>query len=195
MLNQFFSINLILRLLVGTVFLFSGLIKLTDPIGFSLTIQAYFQGFAIDFSSLFLELIPYSLWIAISVCVVEVILGMALLLKFKLELAIRALLLLTGFFTLLTLYTLWFGRINSCGCLSNAIPLTPRQSFIKNIFLLLALHLLNKHSNPTAGSHHRKSTFIYLIFMGMLSIGIGWYTASRLPIIDFSPYQICNYLH
>ncbi|OJW70316.1 MAG: hypothetical protein BGO68_02480 [Candidatus Amoebophilus sp. 36-38] len=190
MLIKFPSINQILRLLVGTVFVFSGLIKLNDPIEFSLTIQTYFQGFAIDFSSLFLLLIPYSLLIAISVCVVEIILGVALLLKFELKLVIRALFLLTGFFTLLTLYTLWFDRVDSCGCLSSAIPLTPRQSFTKNILLLLALHLLNKHSRHITYQRYASLTLVYLILIGIFSIGIGWYTSSRLPIIDFGPYQV-----
>lgn len=190
MLIKFLSINQILRLLIGTVFVFSGLIKLNDPIGFSLTIQTYFQGFAIDFSSLFLLLIPYSLLIASSVCVVEIILGVALLLKFEIKFIIRALFLLTGFFTLLTLYTLWFGRVDSCGCLSSAIPLTPRQSFTKNILLLLALHLLNKHGRHTTYQRYFSLTLVSIILIGVCIIGIGWYTSSRLPIIDFGPYQV-----
>lgn len=187
MLTKSVYSNPILRLLVGVVFIFSGLIKLNDPVGFSITIETYIQGFAIDFGAFFLSLINYSLPIAIIVCVIEVILGAALILKFEIKFIIRALLLLTGFFTVLVLYTLWFRPINSCGCLSSAIPLTPRQSLIKNIFLLIALHLLNKHTRYKARSG---STVIYLILVGIFSTGIGWYAARKLPIIDFGPYQI-----
>lgn len=187
MLTKSVYSNSILRLLVGVVFVFSGLIKLNDPVGFSITIQTYIQGFGIDFGAFFLSLIHYSLPIAITVCVVEVVLGAALILKFQIKSVIRSLFLLTGFFTALVLYTLWFRPIDSCGCLSSAIPLTPRQSLIKNIFLLIALHLLNKHTRYKARSG---STIIYLILVGIFSIGIGWYASSKLPIIDFGPYQV-----
>lgn len=184
------SVSNILRLFVGTLFLFSGLIKLNDPIGFSLTIETYLNGFAIDFSDIFFKLLPYSLLLAIGVCVLEVVLGLAFLINFQTKWVLRALFVLTGFFTLLTLYTLWLKRVDSCGCLSDAIPLAPRQSFFKNILILLVLYTINKHSTLIQNKLPLFINLGLLILAAIFSIYMGWYTYHKLPIIDFGKYPV-----
>jgi len=184
------SLSYILRLFVGTLFVFSGLIKLNDPIGFSLTIGNYLHSFAIDFSGIFFKLLPYNLLLAIDVCVLEVVLGLAFLINFQTKWVIRALFILTGFFTLLTLYTWWLKRADSCGCLSDAIPLAPRQSFFKNILILFVLYTINKHSTSSQKQFPLFITLGILILAASFSTYIGWYTYHKLPIIDFGKYPV-----
>lgn len=129
----------VIRLGVSLTFILSGTVKLNDPIGFSLKINAYLRAFSWDFTTLFLKLVPYNLALAIGVCTLEVVLGVALLLKFQSKFTLRALLLLTSFFSCLTLYTAVFKRVGSCGCFGDLLPLTPWQSFFKSVLLLLAL--------------------------------------------------------
>ena len=40
--------------LLGALFIFSGLIKLNDPVGTALKLEEYFEVFAVDFGSFFL---------------------------------------------------------------------------------------------------------------------------------------------
>ena len=184
------SVSYILRLSVGTLFLFSGLIKLNDPIGFSLTIENYLHSFAIDFSSIFFKFLPYSLLLAINVCLVEVVLGLALFINFQTKWVIRALFILTGFFTLLTLYTLWLKRVDSCGRLSDAIPLAPRQSFFKNILILFVLYTINKYNTSSQNQFPLFMNLGILILATIFSTYMGWYTYHKLPIIDFGKYPV-----
>ena len=71
-------IIIIFRYFVGFLFIFSGLIKLNDPIGFSFKVEEYFGPtvFDIDF------LIPFVLPMAIFIVIFEVVLGVFLILGF-----------------------------------------------------------------------------------------------------------------
>ncbi len=62
------------RILVGALFIFSGFIKLNDPIGFSYKLQEYFSYDVLDIPFL----MPYALGISVIVVVFEVVLGVFL---------------------------------------------------------------------------------------------------------------------
>lgn len=180
-------------LAIGLFFLFSGLIKLNDPVGFALKIEAYLRAFASDIHKLFLWFLPYTLLIAISICMLEVILGLALICRFRTRMVLLALMGLTIFFTILTGYTVWSKRIDSCGCLSEAIPLTPLQSFLKNILLLFLLGwLMRKNSSSSTTTSLTRISLFILTALG--SLGLGLYAWHHLPIIDFSHYQAGTYI-
>ena len=68
----------IARFLVGALFIFSGFIKLNDPVGFSYKLQDYFSPEVLDLE--FLS--PYALLIAVILVIVEVLLGVALLIGY-----------------------------------------------------------------------------------------------------------------
>ena len=72
------------RVLVGVLFIISGLIKLNDPLGFSFKLEEYFSPAVLDLP--FLE--PYALAIALFVVILEVILGVTLLLGYKIRLTL-----------------------------------------------------------------------------------------------------------
>ena len=184
----------LIRLLVSLTFIFSGFMKLNDPTGFSFKLAAYFQAFAVDFTPLFLKCLPLTTALAIGISTLEIVLGTALLVNLYLRHTLRMLLLLTGFFSLLTFYTAAFKRLGSCGCFGDAIPLTPWQSCLKSLLLLLALGLLYQRQ-----AIHKKANALIIqlgipVFAGILGISMGWYTLHHLPIIDFSPYKVGNNL-
>ena len=64
------------RIFVGLLFIFSGLIKANDPLGFGYKLQEYFEVFHLDFLS------GSATGIAILLCTLEIILGAFLLLGF-----------------------------------------------------------------------------------------------------------------
>src|SRR5262245_27094151 len=92
-------LTLISRILVGSLFIFSGLIKANDPYGFAYKLDEYFGIFHMDF------FIPYTVGISIIICVLEVFMGFWLLIGYKAVLNAWSLLLLIIFFDFLTGYT------------------------------------------------------------------------------------------
>ena len=66
-------------LLVGVLFIFSGLIKAVDPLGFSYKLEEYFLVFHIDFLNF------SSVFMAYSLCALEVIIGLALIFRYKID--------------------------------------------------------------------------------------------------------------
>src|ERR1700749_2721152 len=124
------------RIFVGVLFIFSGLIKINDPLGFSYKLQEYFAVFHITF------LDGLALTIAIVLCVFEITLGFALLIGVRSRQITWGLLLLTIFFGFLTFYSAVFKLVQTCVCFGVALPLTPWQSFSKDMFLLVLVIVL-----------------------------------------------------
>ncbi len=177
----------IARILVGLLFIFSGLIKANDPMGFGYKLQEYFHvlnlGFLNDFAT----------WIAIFLCALEIILGGLLILGIAGKKVAWGLLLLIIFFTFLTFYSAFFEVVKSCGCFGDAIPLTPWQSFFKDLILLLLIvyiFLKRDQIKPFIRSLFTRNLLAALIILG--SFGIGIYTYYLLPFKDFLPYKEGN---
>ena len=120
------------RLIVGNLFIFSGVVKANDPLGFSYKLEEYFVEFGMDWPWLQDLLVP----LAAGLCIIEIILGVAVLVGYRMKAVSWALLLMIVFFTILTGASAIFEIVRSCGCFGDAIPLTPWQSFYKDLILL-----------------------------------------------------------
>src|SRR5690606_29707293 len=96
---------LIARIFVGGLFIFSGLIKINDPVGTAIKLEEYFQVFATDIADFFILFAPFALPLAVFLCVLEVVLGVAILIWYRIKLTSWILLLLIIFFTFLTFYS------------------------------------------------------------------------------------------
>ncbi|PVW16401.1 BT_3928 family protein [Marixanthomonas spongiae] len=174
------------RVLVGILFIFSGLVKLNDPIGFSFKLQDYFAPEVLNLEFL----VPYALLIAIFVVIFETLLGFALLLGYLRKFTVWSLLLMIVFFTFLTFYSAYFNKVTDCGCFGDAIPLTPWQSFTKDVILLLLILILffgRKYITPLF-TRNIRSLVIFVGFVGCL--WVTYHVLMHLPIIDFRPYKI-----
>lgn len=169
------------KFFVGLLFIFSGLIKLNDPLGFSYKLQEYFEVFYVTFLN------PIAVSISISLCALEVILGVFLLLGYFTKKVLWALLILILFFTFLTFYSAYFDVVKTCGCFGDAIALTPWQSFGKDVILLLAIALLFYQRKQLP--QKKQKTFISILTVSLTFI-LGFYTYNFLPLIDFLPYKI-----
>lgn len=170
---------------VGFLFIFSGLIKANDPLGFGYKLQEYFEVFHIDFLS------PWATGIAIFLCVLEIVLGALLLLGFWRNSVAKGLLALIVFFTFLTFVSAFFKVVTSCGCFGDAIPLTPWQSFTKDLILLVMIVFIfihRKEIQPVSKSKEVKFISFWIILAASFSFPI--YTYNFLPVMDFLPYKI-----
>ena len=125
------------RYLVGLLFIFSGLIKINDPVGTQIKLQEYFEVFSADFGSIFEIFIPYALLLSVFLCTLEVVIGVALLMNYRIKIVSKITLGLILFFTFLTFYSAYFNKVTDCGCFGDAIKLTPWESFYKDVILLI----------------------------------------------------------
>ncbi len=174
------------RLFVGALFIFSGLIKLNDPVGFSFKLEEYFGVTVLNLP----VFEPYALIIAVVVVVFEVLVGVFLLIGYKPKFTVWSLLVMIVFFTFLTFYSAYFNKVTDCGCFGDAIKLTPWESFTKDIILLVFILVLFfgvKHIKPLMSK-------LGLIVVSLLSFifcfGLVYHVLMHLPVKDFRPYKI-----
>ena len=132
------------RILVGVLFIFSGLVKAIDPLGLNYKMQEFFEVWASEgyLVNIVNWMHSYSFFITLLMIVLEVALGVGLLVGWRKKTVLRLLLLLMLFFTFLTSYVLFSGKIRSCGCFGDCIPLNPIQTFTKDIILLVLIIFL-----------------------------------------------------
>ena len=177
----------LLRAIVGLLFIFSGLIKANDPLGFGYKLQEYFEVFHIAFLN------DYATVFAILLCTIEIVLGALLLLGIRSRNVASGLLLTIIFFTFLTFYSAFFEVVTSCGCFGDAIPLTPWQSFSKDIVLLIMILYIYQKRNEIMPLISSKRVQNWILgFIVLISLGFGLFTYNFLPILDFLPYKIGN---
>jgi uncharacterized membrane protein YphA (DoxX/SURF4 family) len=176
----------ILRWSVGLLFIFSGLIKANDPLGLSYKMQEFFEVWGIAF------LDDYTLVFAVVMNTLEIVAGVAVLIKFPYKQTLWMLLGLIVFFTFLTGYALFSGKIKTCGCFGDCIPLTPKVSFIKDLVLLCSILILLLNQKKVKSNLH-KALGIFLLTLSTGIVGYGqYYVLQHLPFIDCLPYKRGN---
>ena len=191
------------RYLVGLILIFSGVIKINDPVGTQIKLEEYFSLFSTDFTSIFEILIPYALMISVFLCCLEIVIGVALIINYRMKLISKILLGLIVFFTFLTFYSAYFNKVTDCGCFGDAIKLTPWQSFYKDLILLsfsLIIYFLHSKLRYQDGFFKIKifedNVFKngVIIFISVISLVISYTAINFLPFIDFRPYKVGNYI-
>lgn len=167
-------------ILVGIVFLVSGLLKMTDPVGTMLIVTEYCKFLHIGF------LQPAAKLIGIALSFIECIIGVGLVTGVHRRLYAIATYLMLAFFTLVT-FILWIlNPVMDCGCFGQAIHLTHAQSFLKNL-LLVALSLFAFTPLNSLGEPKPKK---YVAFsLGFASILLAcFYSNTHLPILEFTDF-------
>lgn len=176
------------RLLVSVVFIFSGFVKLVDPIGTSIKFKEYFAANVLDLEFL----IPYTLPFAIVLILIEIMLGVFLLIGYLPKCTVWGMFGVMIIFLFLTWYSAYYNKVTDCGCFGDAVKLSTWGTFYKNVvFITLIVFLIInvKHIQPIFNKNISKwvsfgSFFIFLY--------ITYYVLTHLPIIDFRPYAIGN---
>jgi hypothetical protein len=177
-------IRLISRFIIGLVFIFSGVVKAIDPLGFVYKFHEYLRAFHIDF------LQELSLPLVILLCTVEFIAGFSVLSGFRLKTGIWIIFLLILVFAPLTLFIAIINPVTDCGCFGDAIHLTNWQTFGKNIILLTLILLLFVERKKVASIYKAAGEWAIVGVAALLFILFTIYNLRYLPIIDFLPYSI-----
>ena len=174
------------RIFVGAMFVFSGFVKLVDPIGSQYKFEEYFGASVLNLEFL----IPYALPFSIVLIIVEIMLGVSLLLGYKSKRTIWSLLGITTLFLFLTWYSAYYNKVTDCGCFGDAIKLTPWETFWKNVILIgLILLLLIRVQNVREIFPKKLNAFLILVALVSFSYTT-YYVLNHLPIIDFRAYAV-----
>lgn len=176
----------IIRIIVSVTFIFSGFVKLVDPLGSAYKFGDYFASDVLNIEFL----IPYALPFSIVLILIEVMLGVMLLIGCKVKLTVWSLFVLTLIFLFLTWYSAYYDKVSDCGCFGDALKLSPWDTFYKNVILIvLIIFLIFKiydiHPLLSVSFVERVSFTLLVIF-----IFISFYVLRHLPIIDFRPYAV-----
>ncbi|MEO7530795.1 MAG: BT_3928 family protein [Sediminibacterium sp.] len=182
------TVLLIIRWVVGLLFIFSGLVKANDPLGLSYKMQEFFEVWGWH------GLNDYTLALSIIMNVFEVVAGVAVIIGWSMRLFSWLLLLLIIFFTFLTGYALFSGKIKTCGCFGDCLPLTPAQSFAKDIFLLGLILVLFASKNKIKSALKPVAAIALLLLVTITATAGQFYVLKHLPFVDCLPYKKGNNL-
>lgn len=176
----------IARILVSFTFLYSGFVKLVDPLGSSYKFEEYFGEDVLNLEFL----IPVALPFSILLILVEIMLGVTLLIGYKPKATLWSLFGINLLFLFLTWYSAYFDKVTDCGCFGDALKLSPWDTFYKNVILmaLLVPMLFNKTFLNSFFSDKIMRNICIALF-GVF-VFITYHVLVHLPIIDFRAYAI-----
>ena len=179
------------RIFVGVLFIFSGLVKANDPHGLSYKMQEFFDVWSVDPSlNTFMHwLSSYALPISIIMITLEIIVGVGILLGTSKKFFTSLLLILILFFAFLTGYAALSGKIATCGCFGDCIPLTSMQSFIKDLFLLVLVLILFFGKKYIIPFLTPAINMLLLLISCVLVLFYQWHVMRHLPTVDCLPFK------
>jgi len=164
--------------LVGLVFFVAGVLKLMDPVGAGLVVEAQLRFLHLGF------LAPLSGFLGVAFALADALLGVGLLAGVWKRIVTRATLCLLSFYTILTLLLLIFNPEISCGCFGEAFPLTHIQSFVKNTVLLA---LLFAGAFPFGDEAFSTGKMIAFSVVSVCVVFFSVYSLLALPLVDYTP--------
>ena len=167
-------------ILIGLVFLASGLLKLLDPVGTGLIVSEYFKFFHLGF----LQGTAKALGMVLSL--VEAATGAALISGVFRKTTAIVTSVLVVFFTIVTLI-LWIAKPDmDCGCFGEAIHLSHGQTLLKNV-ILLALAAAAFLPFQNFGVPRKGKYVAFFLAVPSLIFAL-CYNALHLPMIDFTEF-------
>lgn len=175
----------ICRYVISAVFVFSGFVKIIDPLGSFYKLQDYAEAFSL-------------LWVpnwvlmfaGIALAGVEFTIGLFLFFGVRRDTSTVLSLLLMLVMTPLTLILALTDPISDCGCFGDALVLTNWQTFGKNIVLLSFAIWSYRYRKLIIPLFTEKTNWIVSLYTVIYVIALGIYSYRYLPLIDFRPYKV-----
>ena len=178
---------LIIRWVVGLLFIFSGLIKVNDPLGLSFKMQEFFEVWGWG------AMVKYSFALSIGMIAFEIIAGVAMIVGNAFRTYIVIMVLMNGFYTYLTYYALYSGNIHECGCFGDCFKISNTATFYKDVVLLaVSIFLFIFRYRVFAIFNDEKKNIAIVAVAAVFAFGSQYYTLHHLPVHDCLPYRIGN---
>lgn len=173
----------LLRIVVGALFIFSGLIKANDPLGLSYKMNEFFEVWHMP------GMADWSLTLSVLMIGFEIIAGIGLLLGAAFRIFSFLLLLLTVFFTFLTAYVYLTDKIKECGCFGDCIKISNAETFWKDVILLILVLILFAFRKKIKPLLNTRVTAVLMTLTVIFAFGVQWYTYNYLSFHDCLPYK------
>ena len=184
----------VVRVLVGLLFIFSGLIKANDPSGLAYKMGEFFEVWAREgyMPGLMHWMNGYAMLLSVLMITFEIVAGVALIIGYRFRLFSFLILLLTIFFTFLTAYALFSGKIKECGCFGDCIKLQANESFMKDLVLLVLIMVMVVLRKRVSQAFANGPANAVMIVSFVASLGMQWYVLRNLPFKDCLAYRTGN---
>ena len=183
------------RIVLACVFIFSGLAKAIDPVGFGIKMDEYFISFGIEFMH------PFALALGMLAIIAEFTLGIMLLFRIRVHLTALGTLLFMLFFFLLTMwlaiaehleinYGYDFGVVKDCGCFGQVIVVSNLETFLKNVVLLIiTLVVFGKRKTIPEIKFTLLGQWLLAFLGASVALLIQIYCLRNLPVIDLNNWK------
>ena len=168
-------------IVVGLVYVASGLLKVMDPVGTGLIVEAYFRFMHIPESALMAKILGVVLG------ALETTVGFAAVFCVWPRITRWIMLGMQSAFTLLSLALVIWNPQMHCGCFGEAIHLTHRQTFIKNIVLMGMLWFA--YFPLWEAINTKIWQYVAFVTLVILMVGFAVYSWYYIPVIDFTDYK------
>ncbi|MCL2412649.1 MAG: hypothetical protein FWC98_00740 [Bacteroidales bacterium] len=180
------NIIIIARILIGIIFIFSGVVKAVDPLGAQFQIMDYFAAYGAEWAN------PLAQLLALGLNVAEILIGIALILNLRMAITAWMVAAMMGFFTGLTFLDAAFAsdRISDCGCFGQFLILTPWQTFYKNVVLNIWVVIVFFGRHKTSNPFTFKTEALIMIASAIVFFGIQIYGLRHLPIVHFLDWRV-----
>lgn len=174
----------VLRVIIGAVFVVSGVAKAIDPWGFIYKIEEYLSAWGME--------LPRTVLLvgAIGLSAYEFICGAMLALGAYRRRAPQLLMLSMIVMLPLTAYIAIANPVSDCGCFGEFIILSNTATFVKNIIITLCLAYLWKYNSKIAGcliSPPLQWIALLACFGYVLAVALTGYIVQ--PLVDFRQYE------
>lgn len=181
---------IVLRIIIGALFVVSGFSKAVDPWGFIFKIEDYFAAWGMT------EPRTITLVIAMALSTYELVTGFMLMTGCFKRLSPWLLMLSMVFMLPLTAYIWIANPVDDCGCFGEMFKLSNAATFFKNVVIVAALVYLCKYNARLQRGVYRPALqWLVLVVVMLYSIVIGLYGYNIQPLVDFRPYPVGSNLY
>lgn len=185
--NGLFTIRTMMfisRIFVGLVFIFSGFVKGIDPLGTTYKFHDYFDAFGLSVFT------PMAFYLSLILNLFEFIIGVALLVGYRMKIFSWMVFTFMCIFLPLTLYIAIFDPVADCGCFGDALIVSNWETFWKNVVFMFFVLFILKYRNRYHSSLKPMAEWGYIAFVTIIFGYISVQGFRHLPMMDFRPYSI-----
>lgn len=181
---------IVLRIIIGALFVVSGFSKAVDPWGFIFKIEDYFAAWGMT------EPRTITLVISMALSTYELVTGFMLMTGCFKRLSPWLLMLSMVFMLPLTAYIWIANPVDDCGCFGEMFKLSNAATFFKNVVIVAALVYLCKYNARVQRGVYRPAVqWLVLVVVMLYSIVIGLYGYNIQPMVDFRSYPVGSDLY
>lgn len=184
--------NVIARMFVGVVFLFSSFVKGVDPMGTAFKMEEYMGAWSGTLIS-FEWFVQFAQPMSVVLITCEFLVGVLMLTGSFRRLGAWLLAAMMLFFTCTTAmdaFSATYG-INDCGCFGDAVKLTPLQTFLKNIVLDVPTVWIVLSRNVRRRNRFERDLTVFISAIVVMVI-FCIYNMLHEPCIDFRAWKVGN---